>query len=296
MLLPIHLNKNSKKKMFIFSFLAIPVILLIAFYYYPAIKLVQMSFTNWDGFSNKMNFIGLENYKEIVTNKENYRIFLNNSIYVVAMIIQLSIGVILASILNSHLVKKKPFFRSLIFMPYILNGVAIAFMFNYLYSYEGSPINDILIGFNIEPIRFLTYSYKTNFSLAFVVTWRTVGYYMVVVLGALQSISPDLYEASKIDGASAFQNFRYITIPNIKQMLHLLFFLGFSEALQIWFEPFVITKGGPGGLTHTFVTRTMQLAFEKSNFGKASAMSVTLLILILSVLIIRTITRRKEEI
>ena len=276
-------HKQDITKLFIvIGFLFIPLMLVAVFSYYPLFKLFQLSFTDWNGATSFFEYIGLENYYTIFSDGEVFATLKNNLAYAVISIVQIAFGIYLAVILNDRL-KGRNFFKSIIFMPYIINGVAVAFMFNFMYDYQNGPLNVFLRNFGLGSfaVRWLGDNYSINFSLAFINLWRFLGFTMVIFLGALQSISNELYEAADIDGATFFQKIRFITLPGIKRVIELNLLLGINGSLQVFFEPFVITNGGPGGLSETFVTKTLKMAFNFQNFGAASAMGVVLLIIIL---------------
>ena len=279
---------KTQRRCIIFFFLIFPLLFLCVFGYYPALKLVHMSFTDWDGFRPYYSYIGVENYIAILRDPDTLKTLQNNIAYFIVMLVQTVLALYFAIILDGKL-KGRNFFKTVIFMPYILNGVAVAFMFSYLYDYTDGPINVLLhsIGLGDYAIRFLSDSYFINFSLAGIGMWRYTGFAMVIFLGALQTISKDLYEAAYIDGAHFFQTVRYITIPNIKRTIEINLLLGISGALQAFFEPFVITKGGPAGRSETFITWMLKMAFEFQNFGQAAAMSVLLLSIIMGIILIQ---------
>ena len=295
----IKIQKSSKKKqedtILIFCFLIIPVILMLMLSYYPAVKLLELSFSNWDGLSKSYEYVGFNNFKEIFGEPEVMKVFANNGAYVIVMLIQQVIALYLAIILNSK-IRGKNFFKSVIFMPYILNGVAVAFMFSFMYDFQNGPVNIILknIGLSQYSVHFLSGFYSSNFALAFIGFWKYVGLTMIIYLAALQSVSNELYEASKLDGANFFQNIWYITIPNIKRMISISLILGFNGAMQAYFEAFVITKGGPNGVTDTFITKTLYLAFYNHKFGKASAMGIILVLIIALIVLIQRKLLREE--
>jgi raffinose/stachyose/melibiose transport system permease protein len=277
----------------IVMFLFLPLTLLAVFIYYPAFKLFELSFTDWDGIRSCYEYVGLDNYIDIFTDGESIKTFYHNIAYVVAMFVELALALYVAIIIDGK-IKARNFFKSVVFMPYILNGVAVAFMFSYVYDYSNGLLNVLLESIGISPVRWLGTNYYINFSLAFISVWRFTGLNMVIFLGALQSISKEWYEASDIDGASFFQKIRFITIPSIKRVIELTLFLGINGAMRAFFEPFVITHGGPAGKSHTFVTKTLQIAFEFNNFGKASAMGVVLLIIIFTIISIQRKVLNKE--
>ena len=285
--------EKRDKIIFIALFLAVPLILMSLFTFYPAGKLVQMSFTDWKGLG-EYNYIGFKNYKELIRSGEFFQILANVSAYIVVMFVQVFLALFLAVVLDGS-IKGRNFFKSCIFLPYMLNGVAVAFMFNIMYDYEKGPLNVLLgaIGLGEYAVHWISESYMTNYSLGLIALWRYTGFDMVVFLGGLQSISPELYEAASIDGATFVQKVRYITLPSIKTTFEINLLLGLNGAFQAYFEPFIITKGGPNGVTETFITKSLKYAFDFQNFGLASALAVILIVMILAVMGISKLFTRK---
>jgi multiple sugar transport system permease protein len=291
------MKTQNKERLFLLCFLVIPVLLLILFSYYPLIKLFQLSVSEWNGMSSTVRYIGLQNFKEIFSQKELFSVFINNGAYIIVALIQQFVGLFLAILLDSNLKVKKSF-RAIIFMPYIINAVAIAFIFNYMYDFTNSPINVLLTNLGLKDylVRFLGTNYSSNFWLAFISFWRYVGYTMVVYLAALQSVPREIFEAARVDGANFYQIIRKITLPNIKTMFQISLIMSINGALQAYFEPFLLTKGGPNGRTDTFITKTLSLAFDFNKFGKAAAMGVILLLIILIIVKIqKTIFKEKQD-
>lgn len=287
------MKAKTKDKIFSIGFLIVPMLLLALFSYYPLLKLIQLSFTSWNGMTPDYKYIGFQNYIDIFGQKELFQTFANNMAYVITAILQQFVGLFLAVLLNSNIRMKKTF-RAILFMPYIINGVAVAFMFNYMYDYSNSPVNKILNILGMESIHFIGTTYATNFALSFISFWKYVGYTMVIYLAALQSIPNEVYEAARIDGAGFFGTIRYITFPNIKSMLKISLLLSLNGALQVYFEPFLITKGGPNGRTATFISKSLELAYNYSKYGKAAAMGVVLLLIIIALVIVQKIFLKED--
>ncbi len=290
------MKSKVKDKITVTGFLLIPVILLIMFSYYPLYKLFQISLSDWNGLSPDIKIIGFKNFKDVLSGKEYLSTIWNNMAYVIIAIIQQFVGLFLAILLDSNLKLKKTF-RAIIFMPYIINGVAVAFMFNYMYDFTNSPINMLLkaIGLEEHMIRFISMDYGSNFSLAFIGFWKYVGFTMVIFLAALQSISKEIYEAARVDGAGFFRLIRHITFPNIKNMFQISVLLSINGSLQAYLEPFVITKGGPNGRTATVIVKSLELAFQYNKYGKAAALGVVLLFIILLIVVVqRTLLKESD--
>ncbi|TYP74720.1 carbohydrate ABC transporter permease [Paenibacillus methanolicus] len=292
------ISYNAQRKLILIGFLAIPLLLLGLLTYYPAVKLVYLSFTDWDGISSESMWLGFENYKEIFTNPDLFGVFLHQIPYALIGIIQNIVAILFAVILNSRL-KGRNFFRVLLFLPFIMNAVAVAFMFQYVLDTTNGSLNGLLGALGLSSLQqsWLGNASLVNYSLASIGFWRFMGYNMVIYLAALQAIPGDMYEAARIDGAGRFQTLWYMTLPNLTKIIQLNMFLTISGALAVFDLPFVLTKGGPAGASETFLLKTIETAFQFNNFGLASAMSVVLLLLTIVVLGIQNavINRRGGE-
>lgn len=289
------MSYQQQKIILIVSFLFVPLMLLLTFTYYPALRLIYLSFTSWDGLTPVKTWVGFANYKEIMGNTEVFYIFLHNVAYFVGGILQNVVAFFFAVMLNSKL-KGRNVFRTVLFLPYIMNGVAVAFMFGYVFDTNTGSLNYFLNWLGMEPISWLGKPGLVNISLASIGVWKFMGFNMVVYLGALQSLPEDMYEAAKIDGARRLQVLRYITIPGMRKIIELNLFLTVIGALEVFDLPFVLTKGGPLAASKTYVQQTVETAFQYNNFGLASAMSVLLMIVVIVVVSAqRRIVGGKEE-
>ncbi|RCX18231.1 multiple sugar transport system permease protein [Fontibacillus phaseoli] len=276
---------KKQKNIIIFTFLLIPVALLLLFTYYPAAKLVFFSFTDWDGYSPEKPWVGLDNYKEVFSNPDIFGVFTHNFAYFVMGLIQNVVAIYFAVVLNGRL-RGRNGFRLLLFLPYIMNGVAVAFMFGYVFDTTQGSLNLFLNSIGLTKLgetSWLGTAGLVNYSLASTGLWRFMGYNMVIYIASLQAIPKDIYEASKIDGANAWQTFWRITLPNMKPVIQLNLFLTVTGALEVFDLPFVLTKGGPAGASQTYVQRVVETAFAFNNYGLASAMSIILLFFVIAV-------------
>ncbi|WP_341278328.1 sugar ABC transporter permease [Paenibacillus sp. FSL H8-0537] len=275
------LSLRMQKIIILWSFLIIPLLLLGVFTYYPAISLISISFTDWNGISSVKTGVGLDNYIRVFSDPKYFEIFSHNLIYFFVGFVQIGLSLYFAVILNSKL-RGRNVFRAILFSPYIINSVAIAFMFTFLLNNEVGALNVVLkeIGLGSLSMNWLSDPKIINYTLAFMSTWKYMGFMMVIIIGALQSIPNDIYEAASIDGANGFQAFRFITLPSLRRILELCFFLNLNGALSAFEFPFVIfPSGSPLGMSDTFVTNTLLTSFRYSDFGLASAMGVLLMII-----------------
>ncbi|MGV7117546.1 carbohydrate ABC transporter permease [Paenibacillus kyungheensis] len=290
-----HISYPLQRKLILISFLLIPLALLVIFTYYPAMRLVYLSFTSWDGISPVKEWLGLGNYIEIFTNPDLFGVFLHQIPYVLIGIIQNIVAIVFAVILNSKL-RGRNFFRVMLFLPFIMNAVAVAFMFQYVFDTTNGSLNGLLglVGLESWQQSWLGNASLVNYALASIGFWRFMGYNMVIYLGALQSIPGDMYEAARIDGASRFQMLWSLTIPNLTPIISLNMFLTLSGALAVFDLPFVLTKGGPAGASETFLFKTIETAFQFNNYGLASAMSVVLLLFTAIILVVQNLVINRK--
>lgn len=279
---------NKKRRQFIFLSLLIPVTLLVAFVVFPAIDLFRMSFTNWDGFSKSYNFIKFDNYISMLQNKDLWLSLRNNAVYFVIHLCMIPIELAFAVLLTSKLRAAK-FYKTMVFLPYIINGVAISYAFSYFFSPINGAFNGILTSLNLESLirNWLSDEKIVNFVLSSVSVWRFSGYHVILFMAALQSIPADIMEAAKIDGASTGQIFKYIQVPAIMLMVDFVLFDNIRGALQVFDIPFVMTAGGPGYASSTFTLYTIKTAFTFSNFGLAATMAVAIMLMIVVIYVVQ---------
>ncbi len=279
---------SKKRKQFIVVSLVIPLLLLVGFVVVPALDLLRMSFTNWDGYSPDSDFIGLRNYIAMFQNKDLWLSLKNNAVYFLVHLCMIPVELAFAVLLTGKLRAAK-FYKTMVFMPYIINGVAIAYAFSYFFSPVNGAFDAILSGLHLESwIRsWLSDPKIVNFVLAFVSLWRFSGYHVILFMAALQSIPSDIAEAARVDGANAWHLFKYIQVPAIMLMVDFVLFDNIRGALQVFDIPFVMTSGGPGYASSTFTLYTIKTAFSFSNFGLASTMAVAIMIMIVVIYIVQ---------
>lgn len=274
---------SMQKNILLFSFLFIPVLLLLMFVLYPLIELLRLSFTDWNGVSAQQNYIGLDNYIKMFTDSSDVWLSLrNNGYYFIFHLIMIPLELAIAALLDSK-IRASKFFKSIVFMPYIINGVAISYMFAFFYSPINGGLNGILEVLGLESFiqNWLTDASIVNLSLVFVSIWRFTGFHVILFLAGLQSIPQDQFEAAKIDGASSIQTFWYIIVPGVKKVLEVVLFLNVVGAIQVFDIPYIMTQGGPGYASSTFTLYTLDTAFKFNNFGMAASMGITMLFLII---------------
>lgn len=279
---------TKQRNWFIVCALAIPVLLLVCFVVVPAIDLIRMSFTDWDGLSATSHFVKFDNYISMFKNADLWQSLGNNAVYFFAHLLMIPVELAFAVLLTSKLRAAK-FYKTMVFLPYIINGVAISYAFSYFFSPINGAFDSLLEAIKLGMLSqsWLSDPKVVNFTLAFVSLWRFSGYHVILFMAALQSINQDIVEAATIDGANSWQMFRYIQTPSIMLMVDFVLFDNIRGAMQVFDIPFVMTAGGPGYASSTFTLYTIKTAFTFSNFGLASTMAVAIMAIIILIYIIQ---------
>ncbi|HEL2591474.1 TPA: sugar ABC transporter permease [Streptococcus suis] len=292
-MLKMKMSQAAEKRLLIFTFTIIPVLLLLTFSYYPLVKMFQYSLTNWNGYSPNPDFVGLDNYKTILTKPAYFTVFKTSLYYFIATFFQLGIALLFATIL-SFKVKFANFWKGILFFPYLLNGVAIGFIFLYFYK-GGGTLDTVLemLGLGDQIQLWLGNREINNISLAFTSVWRYTGFNFLVFLGAIQSINPEIYEAAEIDGANRWDQFIYIIFPSIRNIIFLNIILGVSGSLSVFDIPYIMTGGSNG--TTTFVIQTIDTAFKYNKVGLASAMAIILLVIVVVVTLVQRYATQERK-
>ena len=279
-------KRKVQKSIIIVLFLTVPIVLLVLFTYVPLGDMVKYSFEKWNGTSKNHEFVGWDNYKTIFERPEYLKVLKNSIYYFVGSIVQIIAALYFATILN-YKIKGANIFKGIIFFPTLLNGVAVGLMFNYFYR-GGGTLDTLLIALGCDPETlplWLGDAAIVNYSLVLVSLWRYMGQNMVMFNGAIKSVSSELIEAASLDGASKWQQFRYIILPNIKTIVSLNIILAVKGAISVFEIPYIMTDGQNG--SSTFVMKTLDTAFVSRKYGLASALGVVLLIFIMVVTFIQ---------
>jgi ABC-type sugar transport system permease subunit len=265
-------------------FLATPLAFLVVLTYIPVANMFWYSVTSWNGIDVDKEFVGLENYTEIFTEPSIFQVFFVSIYYLIGAVVQLALALYFATLLSFN-TRFKNLFKGLLFFPYLINGVAIGLVFLYFFRPDGT-LDALLAATGVkDPPLWLGDPSLVNISLAATSVWRYTGLNFILFLGAIQSIPSEQYEAADIDGATAWQKFRFIILPSISRILGLSFTLAIAGALSVFEMPYIMTGGANGSAT--FVIETINTAFKYANVGLASAMAVVLLLIVLFVTFIQ---------
>lgn len=287
------MSYKKQKNLIIILFLSIPILLLLMFTYLPTVLVAYFSTLNWSG-TDDATFVGFQNYIAIVRSADIFMPLLNSVYYFIGALIQMAIALFLATVL-SFKIKFKNFFKGMLFFPYLINGIAVGLIFTFFFR-ENGVLNEILSWFGHNSTTdWLRINILNNSLLAGVSIWKYMGFNLVMFIGAIQSISSDIYEAAEIDGANKFQIFRHIIFPSIKNIILLNLILAIKGAVSVYELPYIMTGGQWN--TSTFVIKTIQLGINGRflQIGLASAMSFVLFAIIMFVTRLQQILFKEKE-
>ena len=265
------------------AFIAPALILYVLFIIVPTVSSVYYSFTSWDGISPDVKFIGLANYKEIFTSARFGNALKNTIILTVFISILENAFALALAVLVDNIRWGKNFFRSAFYIPVLISGIVSGFIWKIMYNYNFGTINSILTQIGLGDFRqdWLGNTALTLIMIGVVLVWKGAGYYMIIYLASLQSVSTDVIEAAEIDGASPWQRFRMITIPLISGAFTINFTLSLINGLKVFDQINVMTDGGPGFTSETLVYLLYKVGFTEGRQGFGTAVGIMLLFIII---------------
>ena len=274
-------SRDGQKVFVMIAFLIVPLVLLFVFTYLPFGEMVSYSFYNMK-YTGARKFVGWKNYMKVFQRSDCFGALKLSLYYMLGSVVQLAIALYLATML-SFKTRFGDLFKGFMFFPFLINGIAVGFIFKFFYT-RGFVFDTVLqwCGFQLDNLPYwLKDQSINNFSLVGTSVWRYFGQNMVLFIGAIMSVDPELYEASMLDGANKWHQFLYIILPSIKTILTLNVILSITGSLSAFEPPYVITDGANG--TGTYFVIMHQIAHTQQKVGLASAMAVVLLGIILIV-------------
>lgn len=281
-------NRKVKYNSFILIGLIPAAIWFFIFMFYPIYLCFKMSFFNTNMAYNSEKFIGLANYKRLFSDTI-FMISLKNTVFAVIYTVPATIilAFLLAILLNSFSDHIREGFTLIYFLPKITSMVAISIVWKWLYSPAYGLFNYLLELIGLSPMQFINSSTQALPSITIIQVWRDVGFYAVILLAALRSISKSYYEAAVIDGANKLDLIKYITLPLLKPALAFTTIMSTMEAFKIFDAVKVMTDGGPGNSTMVIVLYTIQQGIQNMDMGYASSIAVIFFILVMLITLIQ---------
>ncbi|MEJ3720644.1 sugar ABC transporter permease [Paenibacillus polymyxa] len=252
---------------------------LLCFSLLPLLYAFYLSFVNWDGFGVPL-FVGLDNFKGQLSDPDFWKALINTVYYMVLVIpVGIVLALLVAIVLNK--VKGREIYRLFFFMPVVTSSVSVGVIWMWILNGEFGILNHLLRAIGITGPMWLTDTHWVIPSIALLSIWLGLGYNMVIFLAGLQGISKSYYEAAEIDGASKFQQLRYITLPLLSPTTFFVTIMMVISSFQVFDQAFVMTNGGPAKASYTLVYHIYDQAFIDFTMGESAAAAMILFVIIL---------------
>lgn len=287
----VHKKKLSKKvqdNLVAYSFIAPNFIGFCIFTLVPMFFSLVLAFCDWDGV-HAVEFVGIQNFVELLDDKTFKASFINTIVYAIGTVpLTLVCSLALAMVLNQN-VKFRKFLRTCCLFPYVAPLVAVAAVWNMLFSPSMGPVNQLLAALGVENLpRWAAGKDTAMLTVILFSVWKNMGYYMVIYLAGLQGVNTELTEAAELDGANKWQVFRNVTLPQLRPTTFFVVIMLTISSFKVYDQMYMITQGGPGTATMTLVYYIYNVAFTNTpRYGYASAISMVLFLLVLFVTIIQ---------
>ena len=269
------------------SLMAAPyAVFLLAFAAYPIVFALVLVFLRWD-LVTAPSFAGFDNIRLLVNDGRFWRAVGNTFVFLsIHVPLQIVTALGLALALNRKLAGRG-FWRAAFFLPVVISGAVVAILWSNLYATDVGLINKLLVHIGLAPVSWLTDPNTAMPAIAVMVTWKNVGFYVIIYLAGLQYIPRSCQEAIEIEGASAWQRFRYLTLPSLLPQTILVVTLSTINGFQLFIEPYVMTGGGPLRRTYSVVLYLYTNAFAYQKMGYAATIGVALALIIGTVVLVQ---------
>jgi len=287
-------NARLTESLIGWGFISPNLILMMIFLFLPILWAIQLSLQETKGFGTP-EWVGWSNYVKLVTDPVFWQSMGNTIVFTLVTVpIELAAGLGLAVLFNSVL-PARGIFRTIIVLPMVISGVASGMIAMIIFYQSNGLINKILVAMGLSPISWQSQGVPAMISVIIVAIWLRVGFNMIIYLAGLQSISPELYEAARIDGASRWQQFRRLTVLLVGPSTFFLLVMNVIASFQVFDLIFVMTGGGPGNSTSVLVTYAYRNGFQIREQGYGAAIGIVILIITLVFTFIQWKTSRTRD-
>ena len=254
-------------------------VFLLVFAVYPVVFALVLVMLRWD-LVTEPAFAGADNLRLLATDSRFWRAVANTLVFLsIHLPLQLVTALALALALNRPLALRA-FWRAAFFLPVVISGAVVAILWSALYANDVGLLNRVLLRLGLEPVAWLTNPSTAMPAIAAMVTWKNVGFYVIIYLAGLQYIPRSCLEAIELEGASAWQRFRHVTLPLLLPQTILVVTLSTINGFQLFIEPYVMTGGGPLRRTYSIVLYLYTNAFSYQKMGYAATIGVALAVII----------------
>ncbi|OES44677.1 carbohydrate ABC transporter permease [Domibacillus iocasae] len=296
------MNERKKSSFTSFLFVLPYLTMFILFLAIPLFYGIFISLHDWNLISPNRPFVGLANYMEIFnSNSTAHELFFSGLwntfqfvLYSVPLLVVIGLG--LAMLVNSLPEKIRFLFRTAYFIPYSISVSVVAILWLWMLDTNSGLVNQTLIKLGLDSIPWLTKIPFAWVSIVIATLWWTIGFNMIIFINALNEVPEEMYEAADIDGASSWERFLHITLPTIRPVMLFVLITSTIASFNIYGQPYLMTRGGPGDSTEVLLMGIVEQAFELRQLGSASAMAVLMSLIIVGISLIQLkVTNRPEK-
>lgn len=269
-----------------YAFTAPYLLHLLIFFAYPFFFALFLVFHRWD-LVTPMKFVGLKNFTFLLHDSGFWQSLLNTLIFLAIHIpLQITLSLAVAMVLAEKIFGRA-FFRAAFFLPVIISGAVVTILWQKLYATDTGIFNQALLATGLSPMPWLTSTKLAMPAIAVMATWKNMGFYIVLFLAGLLNIPGHLYEASRLEGASRWQEFWHITLPLLRPTTLMVVVLSTFGGFSLFIEPYVMTGGGPLGTTMSVVLYLYKHAFLFQHMGYAATVGFALALIVLAVVLVQ---------
>ncbi len=289
---------GRKRKEYLESVLfTIPAVFLVCVVFYiPFLMGIYYSLTKWNGIAKEPVFIGLENYKTLISQSSGFITSLGFTIrYTILFMILANVLALAVAVALSKKFRGVSVIRSMFFIPYIMSMTIVGFIWKFIFSQGFAAL------YEKTSLEFLNWSWLGSgklafYSVVFVGVWQSLGFYIVLYIAGLQAVPTDVLEAATIDGAGNFKKFFMVTLPLLKPSMITCIFMSLTNSLKVFDIILALTKGGPGDATYSATMDIYREAFQRNNYGTGSAKAIVFFVIVLMITqLVMKLMNREEK-
>lgn len=290
-----RLSLSRKQALWGYAFLLIPLVYFVFIFVIPMVQAFRFSFLDYRTLSTDTPFIGLRNYREVFLLEDFWKGMGNTLRYAAVRAPAVLLVSLITALALQRIVRGKEALRTILMLPFVTSEVALAWLFNFIY-FKNGPVTLALSALGVEKPRLLLNPQTALYAISAVAVWASLGYYTLLFTVGLDAIPEEIYDAAKVDGASAWQTFRRITLPLLNPTIVLLSVIAVTASLKNFAMVRNMTDGGPVGSTLTLPLLIYRHAFYHLQMGVAAAITVIffLMILVITYVQLRTTQRQVE--
>lgn len=284
-----------KKKDFSFWLFLLPV--LIAFtlvVFIPFVMGIYYSFTDWNGISSSLNFVGIDNYINAFKDETFRHSFWFTTKFTIVSVIVLNVLGFSLALLVTQKLKTSNILKTIFFMPNLIGGLILGFIWQFIFQEVFASVGNAI---GVDSLKGWLSDEKTGFwGLVILMSWQMAGYLMIIYISGIQGISKEVLEAAKIDGATALQRLRHIIVPLVRPAMTVSVFLTLSNSFKLYDQNLSLTAGGPGNATQMISMNILKTGQKFNDMGQAQAKAIILLLVVGAIALIQVYISKKGEV